>query len=114
MLQPTLSVDVGWCISTISTMAASSGLLRLPPELLPNIAAQVVDSQKDIHHARHLLNLALTCRELAPVAREALCINTMLELRKIGAMLRFLFIHPELLVKIKTLTIETTKNIPAL
>lgn len=94
-------------MSTTSTMAASPGLLQLPPELLLNIATRLVGDPKDIHHARHLLSLALVCRQLAPVAREALCVNPILESRKVHTMLRLLFIHPELAVKIKTLTIET-------
>ena len=90
-------------------MAASPGLLQLPPELLLNIAIRLVGDPKDIHNARHLFNLALSCRKLAPIAREALCVNPILESRKVRAMLRFLFVHPELAVKIKTLTIETTE-----
>jgi hypothetical protein len=96
-------------MSTTSTMATSTGLLRLPPELLLNVATHLVGDAKDVHHARHLLSLALVCRQLTPVAREALCVNPILESKKVRSMLRFLFIHPELAVKIKTLTIETTQ-----
>jgi hypothetical protein len=96
-------------MSTASTMAASPGLQRLRPELLLNIATRLVGDSKDVHHSRHLYNLALVCRQLTRIAREAMCINPILESKKVRAMLRSLFVHPELAVKIKTLTIETAQ-----
>ena len=97
-------------MSTTSTMASSRGLLQLPSELLLNVAAHLVGDDKDIHRARHLLSLALVCRQLAPVAREALCVNPILETKRVAAMLRFLFAHPELAAKVKTLTIENAES----
>lgn len=94
----------------ISNIAIKCGILDLPTELHLNIATCIVGDAKNIHHARHLVNLALTCRKLAPVAQEALCLAPILQSRKVVQLLRFLFTNPKLASRIGTLTIETRET----
>ncbi|KAF2631476.1 hypothetical protein BU25DRAFT_418270 [Macroventuria anomochaeta] len=91
-------------------MVTQSGLLGLPAELQMQITAHLVGDAKNVHHVPRLLNLALTCRHLARVAHEALCLAPVLQSSKVHLLLRYLFKYPELAKKIKNLTIETKET----
>lgn len=98
----------------ISSMGSSSSLLSLPTELQLQIALYLVgdgkrDGKRDCS-VRSLLNTALTCQQLASVAREALCTAPVLQSSKADILIAFLFKYPDLPSKIKHLTIETQET----
>lgn len=95
-------------------MGSSPGLLGLPTELQLHIATYLVgDGKRDGSNdclSRILLNLALTCQQLASVARDSLCSAPVLQSSKVDLLLCFLFKYPDLTKKIKHLTIETKET----
>lgn len=95
-------------------MSSSSGLLNLPTELQLQIAVYLVGdgkrNSKDDRTVRGLLNTALTCQQLASIAREALCTAPVLQSSKVDVLLAFLLKYPDLAQKIKHLTIETPET----
>ena len=91
-------------------MGSQSGLLGLPAELQLLVTAYLVGDGKGAHNIRHLLNLSLTCCQLASVVREALCLSPVLQSSKVIQLLHFLFKYPNLMNKIKNLTIETKET----
>ena len=97
-------------VSKHSRMAQRHGLLSLPAELQLQIAAYLIGDFKDSHRTNDILSAALVCRQLASVAREALCLALVLQSSKVHMLLRFLFKYPDLAKKIKSLTIETRET----
>ena len=95
-------------------MSTSPGLLSLPTELQLQIAVYLVgDGKRDGKNdrpVRSLLNTALTCQQLASVVREALCTSPVLQSSKVDILIAFLFKYPDLIPKIKHLTIETRET----
>ena len=91
-------------------MGLQVGLLELPAELQLLIAVHLIGDSKGTHGVHQLLQFALTCRQLASIAREALCLDPVLQSRKVNQLLHFLFRYPALAKKIKALTIETKET----
>ncbi|KAF3041189.1 hypothetical protein E8E11_002869 [Didymella keratinophila] len=95
-------------------MGSSPGLLGLPTELQLQIAVYLVgDGKRDGKVDRpvpSLLYTALTCQQLASVVREALCTAPVLQSSKVDILIAFLFKYPDLMNKIKHLTIETQET----
>ncbi|KAF3032977.1 hypothetical protein E8E12_002726 [Didymella heteroderae] len=65
---------------------------------------------KNDYSVRSLLDTALTCQRLASVAREALCTAPVLQSGKVDLLIAFLFKYPDLMKKIKCVTIETQET----
>lgn len=91
-------------------MVAQAGLLGLPVELQLQILTHLVGDSEGSPRSCNLLDLTLTCRQLASVAREALCLAPVLQSSKVHLMLCFLFKYPSLATKIKKLTVETKET----
>ncbi|CAN9419493.1 unnamed protein product [Alternaria alternata] len=81
-------------------------LLGLPNEALLRIFHYLPKSVKHPNPQADLLNLSLTCRQLAPLAREVLCTAPILSLGNIHVFLDMLFKYPDLQPKIRSLTVE--------
>ncbi|KAJ4362849.1 hypothetical protein N0V95_001223 [Ascochyta clinopodiicola] len=94
-------------VMRLSKMVRQRGLLDLPAELHVQIAAYLVSSVKHADSAQNLFTLALICRQLVPVVREALCLSPVLQSSKVHLLLSFLFKYPNLAKTVKTLTVET-------
>ncbi|KAF9696363.1 hypothetical protein EKO04_005690 [Ascochyta lentis] len=91
-------------------MAHRRGLLALPAELQVHIATYLSSGVKHAGSSKDLLNLALTCRQLAPIVREVLCTAPVLQSSKVHLLLDFLCMYPHLAKTIKTLTVETKET----
>ena len=76
-------------------------LLGLPNEALLRIFHCLPKSVKHPNPQADLLNLSLTCRQLAPLAREVLCTAPILSLGNIHVFLDMLFKYPDLQPKIR-------------
>ncbi|KAJ4374984.1 hypothetical protein N0V83_002063 [Neocucurbitaria cava] len=88
----------------------SSTMLQLPDEILLQITFNLSESVKQPDPQRNLINLALTCKQLAPLAREALCHAPIVQSSKVLPLLRTLFAYPSLRSKARSLTIETKET----
>jgi hypothetical protein len=82
-------------------------LLGLPNETLLHIFHYLPQSVKHPKPQADLLNLIVTCKQIAPLALEVLFCAPILESSKIREFLRILFKYEDLQDTIKTLTIET-------
>ncbi|KAF1848622.1 uncharacterized protein K460DRAFT_364617 [Cucurbitaria berberidis CBS 394.84] len=85
-------------------------LLKLPNEILLQIALNLSGSVKQPDPQADLLSFALTCKQLAPLARESLCHAPILQSRKIHMLLKSLYTYPNLRTKTRSLTIETRES----
>jgi hypothetical protein len=85
-------------------------LLGLPNETLLRIFNYLLQNVKHPKPQADLLNLSLTCKQLAPLAREVLFTAPILHPRKIDIFLVTLFKYPDLQSKIQSLTVELSKN----
>ncbi|KAH7378231.1 hypothetical protein BKA66DRAFT_610374 [Pyrenochaeta sp. MPI-SDFR-AT-0127] len=85
-------------------------MLRLPDEVLLQIALNLSGTTKNADPERNLLSLATTCKRLAPIAREALCHAPIVRSSKVHVLLETLFKYPSLQNKAKSLTIETKET----
>jgi hypothetical protein len=84
-----------------------SVLLQLPDEILIQIALELRDDIAQPDPQRDMRSLATTCKQLTPIAREALFHAPILRSSKADLFLDVLFTYPTLRNKIKSLTIET-------
>ncbi|OAG16609.1 hypothetical protein CC77DRAFT_1012217 [Alternaria alternata] len=84
-------------------------LLGLPNETLLRIFNYLLQNVKHPKPQADLLNLSLTCKQLAPLAREVLFTAPILHPRKIDIFLVTLFKYPDLQSKIQSLTVESNK-----
>lgn len=85
-------------------------MLQLPDEILLQITLNLSESVKQPDPQRNLMNLALTCKQLAPLAREALCHAPIVQSSNVLPLLRTLFAYPALRSKARSLTIETKET----
>jgi hypothetical protein len=88
----------------------SSQLLALPEELLLKVAEHLSNSVKYRNPQGDLLNFALTCKSLTPLAREVLFQAPILNSSKTPALLATLIKYPDLQGKIRGLTIESRET----
>ena len=90
------------------------GLLSLPPELQLHIATYLINDRKrhgcNDYEVCNLLHLALTCKQMASIARYALCSAPVLQSSKTDVLIAFLFKYPDLIGQITSLTIETKET----
>jgi hypothetical protein len=82
-------------------------LLKLPDELLLQIALCLRGHMSQPDPQRDMRSLAATCQQLTTVARDALFHAPILRSSKVDLFLDLLFAYPTLRNKIKSLTIET-------
>jgi hypothetical protein len=84
-------------------------LLGLPNEVLLRIFHYLPKSIRHPKPQADLLNLSLTCKRLAPLAREVLFTAPILQLCKIDTFLASLFEYPYLQLKVQSLIVESNK-----
>ena len=84
-------------------------LLGLPNEALLRIFHCLPKSVKHPKPQADLLNLSLTCKQLAPLAREVLFTAPILHPRKIDMLLATLLKYPDLQSKMRSLTVDASK-----
>jgi hypothetical protein len=88
----------------------SDPLLALPDVLLLKVAEHLSNSVKYRNPQGDLLNFALTCKSLAPLAREVLFQAPILNSSKTAALISTLFKYHGLRGKSRSLTIESRKT----
>ncbi|CAN9439580.1 unnamed protein product [Alternaria alternata] len=84
-------------------------LLGLPNEALLGIFHCLPKSVKHPKPQADLLNLSLTCKQLAPLAREVLFTAPILHPPKIDMLLATLLKYPDLQSKMRSLTVDASK-----
>jgi hypothetical protein len=84
-------------------------LLGLPNEAVLRIFHYLPKSVKHPKPQADLLNLSLTCKQLAPLAREVLFTAPILHPCRIDTFLATIFKYPDIQSKIQSLTVESNK-----